>query len=368
MKNVRVLHLIPSFVGGGAERQLALLGPELCRLDIETHIGYVHPGVNLELLRDSRVTLHPIDCRGNHDPTILLKVLWIVRAIQPQLIQTWLPQMDVFGGVAAKLAGVPFVLSERASALAYSPGWKNRLREFVGRRATAIVANSEGGASYWRSRVRAGVLGVIRNGLTLERLRAATPADPTQIGLPANVRLILFAGRLSYEKNFDTLLAALDQVLESCPDCVALLFGEGPLQVSLMARIEGMRARPRVRLLGFTSELWRWMRRASVFVSLSRFEGNPNAVLEAMAIGCPLVVSDIAAHREILDERMSLLCDGGSAPSVAAAIQSVLENPSAAATRAALACAHASQWSIAEAARQYVRLYKVLTLASNRRT
>ena len=49
---MRVLHLIPSFVGGGAERQLALLAPELCRIGITTHIGFSHPGVTLEALRD----------------------------------------------------------------------------------------------------------------------------------------------------------------------------------------------------------------------------------------------------------------------------------------------------------------------------
>ena len=365
---MRVLHLIPSFVGGGAERQLALLAPELCRLGLQTHIGFVHPGVNLEQLRHTPVKLHQISCRGNHDPTILLRLLWTVRAIKPHIIQTWLPQMDVFGGLAAKLAGVPFVLSERSSAMAYPASWKNWLRKVVGGQATAIVANSEGGANYWQSRARTGVLQVIRNGLAVDCIRAINSADPAQVGLPPDVRLILFAGRLNPEKNIETFLEALEGILESRPDCSALLFGEGPLRTSVLARIKGMKACARVQLLAFTDELWSWMRRASVFVSLSRFEGNPNTVLEAMAIGCPLVVSNIAAHREILDESMAHLCDGGSVSSVAAAIQSVLENSSAAATRAELACAHASEWSIAEAARQYIQLYKTLVLASHRRT
>ncbi len=359
---MRVLQLIPSFVGGGAERQLVLLAPELCRLGVETHVAFVHRGVNIKSLSDSPVTLHAISCRGNHDPMILLTLLRIIRTIRPHVIQTWLTQMDVFGGVAAKLAGVPFVLSERSSAMAYPASWKNWLREWLGEQATAIVANSECGAMYWRSRTRGEVLHVIRNGLPLERIRASNPADPAQVGLPADVRLILFAGRLNPEKNIETLLDALESILEMFPDCAALLFGDGPLRASLLDRIERMRARTRVRLLGFTDDLWRWMCRASVFVSLSRFEGNPNAALEAMAIGCPLVVSDISAHREILDESMAHLCDGGSVLGVAAAIQSVLENPSAAATRAALACARASHWSIAETARQYVDLYKTLIL------
>lgn len=361
---MKVLHLIPSLVGGGAERQLSLLAPELCRLGVETHVAYLHSGVNLASLSDSSVTLHRITCSGNYDPRILLRLLRIVRTIKPDVIQTWLPQMDVFGGSVAKLAGIPFVLSERSSALAYRGGWRNWLREFVGCGATAIVANSEGGVNYWRARARARAYRVIRNGLPLERICATTPANPAQIGLPSDTRLILFAGRLNTEKNIDPLLDALDSVLNICPDCTALLFGDGPLHGAVVARIERMKMRGRVRLLGFTGHLWCWMRRASVFVSVSRFEGNPNVVLEAMAIGCPLVVSDIPQHREILDETSAQLCDGGCAPDVAAAILSVLANSRAAEERAASACRSAADWSIEASARQYLGLYETLIFPS----
>ncbi len=156
------------------------------------------------------------------------------------------------------------------------------------------------------------------------------------------------------------------RMLESHPDCGALLFGEGPLRDSVLTRIEGMRSRAHVRLLGFTSDLWRWMRRATMFVTLSRFEGNPNTVLEAMAAGCPLVASDIPGHREILDESMAILCDADSVASISSAIHSVLEDPREAATRAAAAYACAFTSSIEAAARQYVQLYK--SLMAPRRT
>ena len=355
---LRILHAIPSFVGGGAERQLSLLAPELCRLGVETHIAYLHSGPNLTSHLESSVTLHRIACSGNHDPRIMLGLLQVVRTIKPDLLQTWLTQMDIFGGIAAKLVGIPFVLSERASALAYLGGWKNWLRKLVGNRATAIVANSEEGLDYWRG--CAPVCRVIRNGLPLTSTSATTPANPAVFGLPADACLILFAGRLSEEKNIPTLLDALDVVLESRPECIALLFGDGSLHGAVAERIERMQMRSHVRLQGFTDNLGCWIRRAAVFVSVSRFEGNPNAVLEAMAIGCPLVVSDIPGHREMLDETSAQLCDGGSAPDVAAAILSVLANSRAAEERAASACRRAADWSIETSARQYLGLYETL--------
>jgi glycosyltransferase involved in cell wall biosynthesis len=353
--SLTVLHAIPSLVGGGAERQLSLLAPELCRLGVDTHVAYVRPGVNLAALRASRVHLHPIASSGNHDPRILFKLVQLIRESQPAIVQTWLPQMDILGGVAARLTRTPFVLSERSSEAAYRGGWKNRLRRLVGQYASVVVANSDGGVGYWRA--GANDRRVIRNGLALRAIRSATPAAPETLGLPANARIILFAGRLTAEKNAATLLEALDPVLERHPDCAAVLFGEGPLRTALLAQIQTMRARDRVRLEAYTLEIWRWMRRASAFVSVSHFEGQPNTVLEAMASGCPLVVSDIDPHREILDDTMARFCNPRCARDIAHAIVEVLGESEIGAKRAALAGEVASGSSIESAARAYLSLY-----------
>jgi len=356
-----VLYLVPSFTGGGAERQLALLALELCRLGVDVHVAYVHSGSNLKLFSGSNVALHPIPSSGNHDPAILLRILSVIRSVKPCLIQTWFRQMDVLGGVAAMLQGVPFVLSERSSALAYPGTWKNWLRLHIGRRAAAIVANSKGGAAYWAARSRALRIAVIRNGLPLQLIHDTEPADPAALGLPAPARLILFAGRLSPEKNLDILVEALDQVLIAEAQCAALLFGEGELRHDVELRIAATRSAQRMRLMGYREDLWRWMRRAAVFISISQFEGNPNTVLEAMAVGCPLVVSDIPQHREILDDTTALWCDPSSSADVASAIRLALGDPAAANARVQEARRRSGAWSIEKASREYLELYETLT-------
>jgi glycosyltransferase involved in cell wall biosynthesis len=288
------------------------------------------------------------------------RILAVIRSVKPDLIQTWFHQMDVFGGVVAMIARVPFILSERSSSLAYPPTWKNWLRLRIGRRAAAIVANSEGGAAYWAAQAHSPRVEVIRNGLPLNLIQAAVPADPALLGLPSGARLILFAGRLSPEKNLDTLMRALDNVLAELPDCAALLFGEGILQEEVESRSRSCRSGDRIRLQPFSQELWGWMRCAGVFVSISRFEGNPNTILEAMAIGCPLVVSDIPQHREILDDTTALFCNPSSVADVSAAIRRALGDPAATNRRVEAAYRRSAQWSIEKSARHYHRLYEML--------
>jgi glycosyltransferase involved in cell wall biosynthesis len=359
---LRILHLIPNFTGGGAERQLALLAPELSRIGTEVHVAFCQVGLNsaanFDLFAHSDVKLHHIARHRSHDPTILLRLLKIIRSIKPDLIQTWILQMDVLGGLAARMSGVPFVVSERSSALAYPPTLKHWLRTQVGRFAITIVANSQDGANYWRP--WATRIEVIRNGLALDLIRSSAKVEPAVLGLPENARLILCAGRLSPEKNVGTLVEALDKVLTQNPDCIAILFGEGELRQKVQARVELVQARGRIYLHGYTNNLWNWMRRAAAFVSISHFEGSPNAVLEAMAIGCPLVVSSIPQHREILDDSTALFCNPNSVADVSGSICKALNDPSAAAARAEVAQKRSAEWSIEKTAQQYLKLYETL--------
>jgi glycosyltransferase involved in cell wall biosynthesis len=354
---MRLLHVIPTLVGGGAERQLALLANALAERGHEIHVGFVHSGPNEAQLRGGRVVCHRIPSLANHDPAILLRLVTLIRRIEPQLVQTWLPQMDVFGAAAARLTGVPYVLSERSAAGAYPPTWKHRLRAWLGRRARLIIANSSGGSEYWASLgVEPERRVVVHNGI------ATSDASPDELGAPNGdgTQLILFAGRLSAEKNVEILIEALEGVLPSRPKHAAVLFGDGPLRDRLEARIRQSACAGRIHLMGYTSRLADWMRRASLVVSLSHYEGNPNTILEAMAVGTPVLVSDIPQHREILDERSAVFCKLDSGQDVSRRMLEALDDSSDARGRAAAAQARVADWKIETVAARYEALYRRL--------
>jgi glycosyltransferase involved in cell wall biosynthesis len=121
----------------------------------------------------------------------------------------------------------------------------------------------------------------------------------------------------------------------------------------------------RVLLRGTEANVWGILKSTNVFVSTSFYEGNPNAVLEAMACRCPLVVSDIAAHREFLDDDSAVFVDPASPTSIANGILRVLSDPDAARRRSVVAAARAEGLSIARTAELYERVYEEVLARPN---
>ena len=339
--------------GGGAERQLAYLARELRNQGCGVNVALIANGPNFERLRASGADIHRLNARGNHDPRLFLQLRTLIRQLKPQLVHTWLTQMDVLGGLAAWQAGIPWVLAERSSMDAYPRTAKHRAREMLAAKAAAIVSNSEGGDHYWSKLLSpATPRWVIPNGLPLDEIDAVAPIDLRQYGLSERNRVVLYAGRFSAEKN---ALGFLEGFQELRGDVVAVLCGDGPElpQVENAARSLG----ERVRIVGYTPELWGWLKAADVVVSPSFFEGHPNVVTEAMACRSALVVSDIPAHRAMLDETTAELVKPADPASIANGIRAVLENPERAAQRAHRARSRVDRYDIEKTAPQFLSLY-----------
>lgn len=353
----RVLHCIPGMGGGGAERQLSYLAEGLTRLGWDVHVALVSGGPNFERLRRSGATIHRLEARNNHDPRLLRQLLRVIHRIQPDLLQLWLLQMEILGSLAAGITGLPWILSERCSEEAYPRTLKYRLRMVAGRRAAAVVSNSTGGDLYWRPRLPARVPRyIIPNALPIEEIERAAATPAAELGVPADSRLVLFAGRLAPQKDPETLLRALVPILSLAPIC-AVLAGEGPLRERLVTLARELAIDQHVHVRGFIPSVWSVMKSASVFVSPSLYDGHPNTVLEAMACGLPLVVSDIPPHRAFLDEQKAVFFPPGSRDRLTEGILRVLADPEGATARSRRAAATARQLSTDRMAQAYARAY-----------
>jgi glycosyltransferase involved in cell wall biosynthesis len=364
---MRILHCIPGLSGGGTARQLTYLAGALGGVGWDTHVIALSGGPNPDRLEASGARLHQLTARESYGPRVFGRLVRTMRAVRPDLVQVWLVQMEILGGLAATALGVPWIVSERSSSVSYHPSIKHWLRVLVARRAAAVVSNSAAGDAYWRPRVSSHVARyIVPNAVPLAEIDAQRPAGPEETGIETGHRLILFAGRLCPEKNLRVLLPALRVVLTR-PKTVAVLCGEGPLRAEIERRLTDYGIRDRVRLPGYVTNIWRWMKRADVLVAPSLVEGHPNAVLEAMACRCPLVVSDLPEHREFLDETTASLVNPHDVDALAKALLEALSTPAAATARARNARTRVAALSISSVTRQYAEVYAAVLAAQDRR-
>jgi GalNAc-alpha-(1->4)-GalNAc-alpha-(1->3)-diNAcBac-PP-undecaprenol alpha-1,4-N-acetyl-D-galactosaminyltransferase len=313
---MRVLHCIWRMGIGGAERQLIQLSAGLIRSGIDVHVATAYPADNDAPLKATGVTTHRLSPALKYDLTMIPRLWRLIRRLKPDVVTTWLTQMDIAAGLAAEIGGVPWVLCERCSVEAYPAGLIHSLREQIGARADAIVANAEVGREYWRSITREPIH-VIPNIVPLKQIESAT------IDASTNRDIILFVGRLAEQKNLELLTEALKDVFAQSA-ATAIFCGDGQQRSVLEQKAANLGISERVQFLGAVPNVWSWMKRAAVVVSVSLFEGDPNVVLEAIACGTPLVVSDIAAHRALLDESSAWIVDPHSATAVAAGLLAAL--------------------------------------------
>ncbi|MEX1232833.1 MAG: glycosyltransferase [Planctomycetaceae bacterium] len=173
------------------------------------------------------------------------------------------------------------------------------------------------------------------NMLDLNRLNAAT--DQSDESFSTNRFHIVTAGRLAPEKGYDVLLDAVaEMVKQGTTDIRLHLFGQGPLEAELKNHAARLQIEPYVDFAGFQPNICGWLRRGDVFVLSSNYEGSPNALIEAAAMGVPVISTDCEfGPREILEEgRWGELVPVGDAKALAAGILRVKEKYDAMMARA----------------------------------
>jgi GalNAc-alpha-(1->4)-GalNAc-alpha-(1->3)-diNAcBac-PP-undecaprenol alpha-1,4-N-acetyl-D-galactosaminyltransferase len=338
---MRILMLIPTLTGAGAERQLAYLAGELRDRGHDVLAGCVARGSGRWI---EQVPVHEFATKGAWNPRLILEIARLIRAFEPDIVQTCVTRMDVAGGIASMIARVPFVLRETNSAAAYVD-LRSRLRSLVGRGAAAVVANSNGGAALWPDSETS----VIPNAVPAEAIAQATPIART------NAEVAVYVGRLETQKNADVAIRACAMLMPE-RDLALYVCGDGPDRGRLEALAHELGVAGRVHFAGFVQNPWSYQRAADVALLLSGFEGHPNVVSECFAAGTPMVLSDIEPHRELAGGD-ALLVPPRDVAATADAIRRTLDDRPAAAERARRVSQRVHTWSIAAMTDAYENVY-----------
>jgi glycosyltransferase involved in cell wall biosynthesis len=171
---------------------------------------------------------------------------------------------------------------------------------------------------------------LIENAIDDEQFRRSTSVESAKVRAGWNTQRLLIGavGRLSSEKAFDILIQAVHDLVRRGLDVGLVIAGEGPDQAALKSLIRDSGLEDRVQLLGFRNDLRPVYEALDLFVLSSVREGLPNAVLEAMAFGVPVVATRVAGiPRLISDGENGLLVTAGDSAMLASGIERALANP-----------------------------------------
>ena len=291
---------------GGTEGQLLHLLEGIDRRHFDPVVVCLRDN---EWLRAGRcpARVHVLDLHLRRHPDVLSGIWRFSRWLRREgvdVVQTHFRDANLVGVLAARWAGIDTVISTRRGVPYWSSGAGRALVRWLDRSVTWFIANSRATRDRYceEERLDPGRFDVIYNGLEQERFQGLSPdrragirrdlqvgVDDPVVGIVANLRAV---------KGIADLVDATARLVPELPDLRVLVVGEGAERRPLEERIEDLGLEAHVRLLGARSDVPELLQVFDVGVLASHFESFSNSVLEYLAAGLPVVVTDVGGARE----------------------------------------------------------------------
>lgn len=255
----------------------------------------------------------------------ILSYLVEFRARRPEVVHTWLDEVNVMAGIAAMLTGVPrIVISCRSVAPGHFAFYQTYLkplyRILCAQPNVVMLNNSQAGAdSYaeWLG-ISSMKIRVVHNGFDFSALEAPNTRDAEDLRsglqIPAHTKLVGTVMRLSEEKRPDLWLRAAALVAKADPSVFFLVVGDGPLRRDLELLSAELGLKERVRFTGKRQNVAELMIVMDAFLLTSRAEGLPNVLIEAQALGIPVVAAKVGGVPEVFEDGVTGLLVADATP------------------------------------------------------
>ncbi len=305
MPPIRIVHVMPQIAIGGAQLQLQALIVHSDPAEMHHEVLYYSDSKDQECLRAYRESNISFARVPRHKLRPLRFVRDLGRAIReqrPDIVHCWLYSGVVWGRFGAMAAGVRRIIVAHRGTGLLRVGilrWIERLtghrvRYLANSRACACVVAEQIG-------VPAEAFDVVYNGIDFERYRIPSDRDGLlrELSIPDDQKLVLSVGRLTEAKDYPMLLRAARRCRGRVP-ARFLIAGHGELETELRGLAHELGVTDIVHFLGLRRDIPRLLRSCDLFCMTSSREGFPNALLEAMAAGRPVVTTDFPGADEVV--------------------------------------------------------------------
>lgn len=321
----KILFFIPRMGGGGAERVVANLSNDFTRRGYSVVI-YTPTDNNSYYELDSKIKILG---EGYHisKRKILRQVFFLINGIRlwfaykrrikkekPDIIISFLTATNCIA-LTHRYERAKLIVSERNDPTKYGKLTQYLLKHLYPK-ANVLVCQSNAVASFFECKNTK----IIPNPIDYSVL-------PAKYDGPRR-KVICAIGRLMPQKNFANLIKAFWKLDSRFEDYTLEIYGEGPLRNELNKLILSLGLSGRIKLMGAHSNVLELIKDTSLFVMSSDYEGYPNALIEAMAIGLPVISTDFASGvaNELIGEENGIIVSVGDEVALSEAIAELLMN------------------------------------------
>jgi len=338
-KKTKVLFICQGLDVGGSEEVLACTIKKIDRSRYETAVCCINKKgvIGLEL---EEAGFDVTSLNVDYNLFAVFKIYGVIKKFNPDIVHTSLFYANLFGRIAAKMAGVRVILCEEQNIC----GWKSRNLFFIiadrvlSLVTDRIIACSESVKKFTMGQENIGSskFAVVYNAFDRDKFDIELPAAPDikiSMGFKATDRIIGTIGRLCEQKGHVYLIEAMAKVVVENAGARLLIVGEGPLKSRLANMAGNAGISDKVIFMEKRRDVPAFLKMLDVFVLPSLWEGLSVVLLEAMYMAKPIVATGIPSNAEaMIDGQTGVLAKKADAGSLAEGINFLLRNSEASKT------------------------------------
>nr|HPJ22855.1 glycosyltransferase [Clostridia bacterium] len=306
MKDREILFISGKMDKGGGERVVSILANHFAKTNHVRIITLLSHSQEYEL--DKSIEVIHLSDKDNHRilklPYWVFKLAGIFRKMRGRrvVVVSFIARVNIVAMAANLFSGLPMVISERNDPLSDGRNILTGMAaDLLYPKAERIVFQSNYAMNLFGRRIR-------EKGVVIPN-----PIGPFEIQRPKEVeKAFVNVGRLAAQKNQTLLIKAFAEVSLIHPDYKLYIYGEGPLRKHLESLVNELGLKGRVMMPGIVNDIHERMLGCEVFVLSSDYEGQSNALLEAMALGMPCIATNLPGHDGIVDKNNVYLVEIGN--------------------------------------------------------